>query len=241
VSELASEQLSAQRREELAAGLDRVRARIASASHDAGRDPADVTLVVVTKTFPASDVAILAELGVRDVGESRHPEARDKYDAAPAGLVWHFVGAVQRNKTRAIAAYADVVHSVDRARLVDPLSRGAADAGRVVRCLVQVNLDPVESGDRAGCAPTDVGELADLVAAADHLQLGGVMTIAPLGLDPAPTFDRLAEIAGQLRAAYADAGMVSAGMSGDLEAAIAAGATHVRVGRAVLGERPSDG
>lgn len=233
--------MTAQRREELAAGLARVRARIASAARDAGRDPAAVTLVVVTKTFPASDVAILAELGVRDVGESRHPEARDKHDASPSGLVWHFVGTVQRNKARAIAGYADVVHSVDRARLVDPLSRGAADAGRVVRCLVQVNLDPVGSGDRTGCAPAEVGELADLVAGAERLELGGVMVIAPRGLDPAPTFDRLAVIAAQLRAAYPGAVMVSAGMSGDLEAAVRAGATHVRVGRAVLGERPSDG
>jgi PLP dependent protein len=233
--------VTVQRRAELAAGLHQVRARIASAARDAGRNPADVTLVVVTKTFPASDVAILAELGVRDVGESRHPEARDKHDAAPTGLVWHFVGAVQRNKARAIAAYADVVHSVDRARLVDPLSRGAADAGRVVRCLVQVNLDPVESGGRAGCAPAEVGELADLVIAADQLELGGVMAIAPRDLDPAPTFERLAAIAGKLRAACPDAVMVSAGMSADLEAAVAAGATHVRVGRAVLGERPSGG
>jgi len=233
--------VTARRREELATGLARVEARIALAARDAGRDPADVTLVVVTKTFPASDVQILAELGVRHVGESRHPEARDKHDAAPMGLVWHFVGAVQRNKAAAIAGYADVVHSVDRARLVDPLSRGAADADRVVRCLVQVNLDPVESGGRAGCAPAEVGELADLVAAADHLELGGVMAIAPLGLDPAPTFDRLAAIATQLRATYPSAVMLSAGMSGDLEAAVAAGATHVRVGRAVLGERPSGG
>jgi PLP dependent protein len=226
----------------LAAGLDRVRARIATAARGVGRDPAEVTVVVVTKTFPATDVARLAELGVRDVGESRHPEARNKREAVPErGLTWHFVGALQRNKARAIAGYADVVHSVDRDRLVEPLSRGGADAARPVRCLVQVNLDPERSAERSGCTPDEVPELADRIAAAEHLELGGLMAIAPPGVDPAPAFERLAVLAGDLRHDHPAASMLSAGMSGDLEAAIQAGATHVRIGRAVLGARPSDG
>lgn len=229
------------RRAALAAGLERVRARIAQAAGRVGRDPAEITLIVVTKTFPASDVAHLADLGVRHVGESRHPEARGKHRVAPAGLTWHFVGAIQTNKARAIATYADVVHSVDRARLVDPLSRGAADAERVVRCLIQVNLDPLESTGRSGCAPRDLPELAGRVAAASHLELAGVMLIAPRDLDPAPTFARLAAISTDLRRDHPEASMVSAGMSADLEAAVAAGATHVRIGRAVLGARPSGG
>jgi pyridoxal phosphate enzyme (YggS family) len=233
--------VSDDRRSALAAGLEQVRARIAAAARSAGRDPDDVTLVVVTKTFPATDVALLADLGVRDVGESRHPEARTKRLSAPAGLVWHFVGSVQRNKARAIARYADVVHSVDRDRLVEPLSRGAAEEQRTVRCLVQVNLDPEPSGARAGCEPDQVVEIADRIAAADRLELGGVMAIAPQGVDPAPVFERLAVIAADLRRDHPTASMLSAGMSGDLEAAIRAGATHVRVGRAVLGERPLAG
>jgi PLP dependent protein len=233
--------VSDDRRAALAAGLERVRARIAEAATSAGRDPADVTLVVVTKTFPASDVALLADLGVRDVGESRHPEARTKRLSAPSGLVWHFVGSVQRNKARAIARYADVVHSVDRDRLVEPLSRGAADEQHTVRCLVQVSLDPEPSAARAGCPPDEVAEIADRIEAADNLELGGVMAIAPQGVDPAPVFERLAAIAADLRRDHPTASMLSAGMSGDLEAAIHAGATHVRVGRAVLGERPSAG
>ena len=233
--------MSDQRRAELAAGLEQVHARIDQAAGSAGRDPAEVTLVVVTKTFPASDVALLADLGVRDVGESRHPEARDKRQDSPPGLVWHFVGVLQSNKARAIARYADVVHSVDRERLVEPLSRGAADEERTVRCLVQVNLDPEPSAARAGCAPSEVPELADLIAAADRLELGGVMAIAPQGVDPEPVFARLAAIAADLRRDHPDATMLSAGMSGDLEAAVRTGATHVRVGRAVLGTRPSDG
>jgi PLP dependent protein len=229
------------RREELAGGLARVRARIESAARGTGRPPAEVTLVVVTKTFPASDVALLVDLGVRDVGESRHPEARHKRLESPSGLTWHFVGAVQRNKARAIAGYADVVHSVDRLRLVDPLSRGAGDADRIVRCLVQVNLDPGPPSGRAGCAPDEVPELAARVAETPGLELAGVMAIAPQDLDPAPTFDRLAAIAADLRRDHPTAAMVSAGMSADLEAAVAAGATHVRVGRAVLGARPPGG
>ncbi|HEU0286196.1 MAG TPA: YggS family pyridoxal phosphate-dependent enzyme [Nocardioidaceae bacterium] len=233
--------MSDQRRAELAAGLEQVHARIDQAARSAGRDPAEVTLVVVTKTFPASDVALLADLGVRDVGESRHPEARDKRQDSPSGLVWHFVGVLQSNKARAIARYADVVHSVDRKRLVEPLSRGAADEERTVRCLVQVNLDPEPSAARAGCAPSEVPELADLIAAADRLELGGVMAIAPQGVDPEPVFARLAAIAADLRRDHPGATMLSAGMTGDLEAAVRTGATHVRVGRAVLGTRPSDG
>jgi PLP dependent protein len=233
--------VSDDRRAALAAGLERVRARIAEAARSVDRDPADVTLVVVTKTFPPSDVALLADLGVRDVGESRHPEARTKWQSAPAGLVWHFVGSVQRNKARAIARYADVVHSVDRDRLVEPLSRGAADEQHTVRCLVQVNLDPEPSAARAGCAPHDVAEIADRIGAADHLELGGVMAIAPQAVDPDPVFERLAAIAADLRRGHPTASMLSAGMSGDLEAAVRAGATHVRVGRAVLGARPSAG
>jgi len=229
------------RRGELAAGLEQVRARIDGAARSVDRDPAEIALVVVTKTFPASDVALLADLGVRDVGESRHPEARDKRRDSPPGLVWHFVGVLQSNKARAVARYADVVHSVDRERLVEPLSRGAADEERTVRCLVQVNLDPEPSAGRAGCAPSEVPELADLIAAADRLELGGLMAIAPQGVDPEPVFARLAAIAADVRRDHPGASMLSAGMSGDLEAAVRTGATHVRIGRAVLGTRPSDG
>ena len=233
--------MSDDRRAALAAGLEQVHARIAEAARWVGRDPADVTLVVVTKTFPASDVALLAGLGVHDVGESRHPEAQTKWQSAPGGLVWHFVGSLQRNKARAIARYSDVVHSVDRDRLIEPLSRGAADEQHTVRCLVQVNLDPEPSAARAGCPPHEVAELADRIGAAAHLELGGVMAIAPQGVDPAPVFERLAAIAADLRRDHPTATMLSAGMSGDLEAAVRAGATHVRVGRAVLGTRPSAG
>jgi PLP dependent protein len=231
------------RRDEIAANLDRVRARIAAACGRAGREPDEVTLTVVTKFFPASDVRLLAELGVRHVGENRHQEASAKAtDCADLGLTWHFIGGLQSNKAAAVAAYADVVESVDRAKLLRGLSRGAHESGRRLNCLVQVNLGAPGSASsgRAGADPDAVPVLAEQVSAAEGLRLRGVMAVAPLGADPLPAFAKLAEIAEQVRRVDPGATWVSAGMSGDLEAAVESGATHVRIGSAVLGSRPVD-
>jgi PLP dependent protein len=229
------------RRDELAANLAAVRRRLTVACAAAGRPSDDVTLVVVTKTWPASDVHHLAALGVTDVGESRDQEAAAKHAAcAGLGLRWHFVGQVQTNKARSVAGYADVVHSVDRGRLVSALSRGAIAAQRELRCLVQVALDdtPGEIGPRGGARPDLVPQLLDALVAAPGLVAGGVMAVAPHHADPARAFARLAEIAADVGRRVPGAVDVSAGMSGDLEAAVAAGATHVRVGTAVFGSRP---
>ncbi len=222
---------------ELAANLAEVRARIEAACRAAGRDPAEVTLIVVTKTWPAEDVRLLAGLGVTDVGENRDQEAAPKAAAcADLGLRWHFVGQLQTNKARSVVRYADVVHSVDRAHLVAALGSAAERAGRRVGCLVQVRLEATEG--RGGADPADVLALADQIGGAPALDLRGVMAVAPLGEPPEPAFARLADLAAELRRAHPSATWVSAGMSGDLEAAVAAGATHVRVGTAVLGRRP---
>ncbi|MFI7589410.1 YggS family pyridoxal phosphate-dependent enzyme [Spongisporangium articulatum] len=222
---------------ELRAGLTGVRTRIRTAAEGAGRDPADLTLVVVTKTYPADDVRRLAGLGVREVGESRDQEAAPKADAlADLGLRWHFVGRLQSNKARHVARYADVVHSLDRDSLVRPLSAGATAAGRTLECLLQVSLD--DDPSRGGVAAGGLAGLADAVAAAEGLVLRGVMAVAPLGADPDAAFARLADLADGLRGAHPGATWVSAGMSGDLEAAVRHGATHLRVGSAVLGNRP---
>jgi len=220
------------------ANLGQVRERIAAAARAAGRAADSVTLIVVTKTFPATDVQLLADLGVTDVGENRHPEAEQKSAAVAAELTWHFVGAVQTNKARAVARYADVVHSVDRQRLVAALSDGARRAGRTLDCLVQVSLDPPDETSRSGSPPERVLELAAAAVDADGLRLRGVMAVAPLNGDAVAAFARLSEVAARVRAAHPGADLMSAGMSDDLEAAVAAGATHVRIGRAVLGERP---
>jgi pyridoxal phosphate enzyme (YggS family) len=236
----------ANRRDEIAAGLAEVRRRIAAACAEAGRDEAAVHLVVVTKTFPADDVRILAELGVTDVGENRHQEAAAKHAAcADLPLTWHFVGALQTNKAAAVAEYADVVHSVDRSRLVRALDRATARTGRRLRCLLQVNLDPTGDdtgviGRRSGAAPDEVLALADEVARQDLLEVAGVMGVAPVREDPTDAFSRLAQVSADVQARHPGATMVSAGMSGDLEAAVRCGATHVRVGSAVLGERPTN-
>ena len=234
------------RRAEIAANLAAVEERISAACAAAGRARDELTLVAITKTFPASDVAHLAALGLRDVGENRHQDAAPKVaECAQAGLVdlrWHFVGQLQTNKAGAVATYADVVHSVDRARLVSALQRGAADAGRVVTALVQVDFDP-DGGDegtvgRGGARPADVLELAAAIDAAGSLLLGGLMAVAPAEGDPDQAFARLEVLANEVHSAYSHAGILSAGMSGDFEAAIRHGATHLRVGAALLGSRP---
>ncbi|MBL1066782.1 YggS family pyridoxal phosphate-dependent enzyme [Streptomyces sp. 7-21] len=238
--------MTATRRAELAARLARVEERIARACDAAGRAREDVTLIVVTKTYPADDVRILAELGVRHVAENRDQEASRKAAAcADLSLTWHFVGQLQTNKARSVTSYADFVHSVDRERLVKALSESVMRRERApLRCLVQVALEK-EDGEgaagRGGVAPEGVPELARAVARAPGLTLAGLMMVAPLSGSyagrPGVAFARLREISRSLRGIDPAATMVSAGMSADLEEAIAAGATHVRVGSAVLGVR----
>jgi len=224
------------RREELALRLADVRGRMAKACEAAGRDVSELTLIAVTKTRPASDVRLLYELGVADVGENRDAEAAPKAaECAGLHLTWHFVGQLQTNKAASVVRYASVVHSVDRLRLVRALGRAACGAGRVVECLVEVSLD----GDpaRGGAAAGDVPALAEALAAEEGLVLGGVMAIAPLSMAPADAFARLLASAGIVRGIRPGATVISAGMSGDLEAAVEAGATHLRIGTALLGDR----
>ncbi|MFI2199501.1 YggS family pyridoxal phosphate-dependent enzyme [Streptomyces sp. NPDC020192] len=233
------------RKTELAANLAQVEQRITAACVAAGREREEVTLIVVTKTYPASDVRILSELGVRHVAENRDQDAAPKAAACTdLPLKWHFVGQLQTNKVRSVVGYADVVQSVDRSRLVTALSTEAVRAGREVGCLIQVALDAGVSGrgERGGVGPGGIEELAALVADAPGLRLDGLMTVAPLtgeyaGREQA-AFGRLMDLSTDLRRAHPAATMVSAGMSADLEQAVAAGATHVRVGTAVLGVRP---
>lgn len=239
------------RKAQLAANLAQVEERIASACATASRKREEVTLIVVTKTYPASDVRILHELGVRQVAENRDQDAAPKAAAcADLSLTWHFVGQLQTNKARSVVSYADIVQSVDRVKLVTALSAPAArDAreGRELGCLIQVALDAEsgERGERGGVAPDGVEELAAAIESAPGLRPAGLMTVAPLAGPFAgrqrAAFDRLMEISSRLRGNHPAANMVSAGMSADLEDAVAAGATHVRVGTAVLGVRPGLG
>ncbi len=235
--------MSDERTRELGARLEEVRARIDTACRSCDRDPGDVTLIVVTKTWPADDVRRLASLGVHDVGENRDQEAAPKAaDTADLGLRWHFVGQLQSNKAASVARYADLVHSVDRSSLVTALDKGAAKAGRRVACLLEIDLTEGAQG-RGGVAPDAALALADAVAATEHLDLRGVMGVAPLAQGDqrqvsAAAFDRLMAVSERVREGYPGATLVSAGMSDDLEEAVRAGATHLRVGSAVLGTRP---
>lgn len=222
---------------EISAHLAEVRSRIARACVDRP----EPTLIVVTKNFPADDVRRLAGLGIGDVGENRDQEAAAKHGlVADLPLRWHFIGQLQRNKAASVARYADVVHSLDRPQIVSALGRAAAAAQRRIVGLVQVNLDTGPAGpggERGGVAADGAVALADLIAAEEWLEIGGVMGVAPLGGDPAEAFARLAAVAARVRAVHPGARILSAGMSDDLEAAITVGATHVRVGSAILGSR----
>jgi PLP dependent protein len=242
-----------QRRAELADGLNEVWARIDAACAAAGRSRDEITLIAVTKTWPASDVRLLYELGQRDFGENRDQEAAPKAAAcADLDLTWHFVGQLQTNKVASVTRYADVIHSVDRLRLVHALGRAARRRPRPLTALIQVSLDgPDGDPDRGGAAPGEVTGLAQAIVAendtdggtADRatsergLRLGGVMAVAPLGVPAARAFAGLDAAVAAVRAVQPAATMISAGMSADLEAAVEAGATHLRIGTALLGDR----
>ena len=235
-------QADPRRVDQVNAGLALVRARIDDARARAGRVDA-VELVVVTKTFPSSDVDILADLGVTDVGENRDQEARAKRadcGAAAQGLRWHMIGQMQRNKAASVARWADIVESVDRPELAAALSRAAGREGRVLAVLMQVDLDPSPRPDRGGVSPADAEALADVIGGLPALSLRGVMGVAPHPPEPGgprASFARLREISERVRRSHAGADAISAGMSGDLEEAIMEGATQVRIGGAVLGHR----
>jgi pyridoxal phosphate enzyme (YggS family) len=213
----------------LAERLARVREQVASAAREAGRDPAGITTIVVTKFQPLALIEELAALGVTDFGESRHPEARDKAAALP-DLTWHFIGQLQTNKARQVARYAAAIHSVDRPALVDAL------APTTVPVFLEVDLTGGAEG-RGGTGPDQAEILAERIAATGSLRLLGVMTVAPQDAEPARAFAELAAVGERVRRIVPEATAMSAGMSGDFPAAIAAGATHLRIGTAITGPR----
>ncbi|QIM18330.1 YggS family pyridoxal phosphate-dependent enzyme [Leucobacter coleopterorum] len=230
---MASEALSSY--PELGARLQFVQAGISEACKRASRDAGDVTLIVVTKFHPASLVAALSELGVRDVGENRHQEAQAKAEElAQLNLNWHFIGQLQTKKARQAARYAHAIHSIDRERLVDALADN--ETGRVIDAFVQINL--TDDPGRGGVAPDGIETLAEKVLQTPSLRLRGVMSVAPLEEPAAAAFERLAGYSDRVRALEPSASAISAGMTHDYVEAIAAGATHLRIGSAITGNRP---
>lgn len=243
----ASDPAGRDREAELSAALDRVEARIDAACRAAGRARESVRLLPVTKYFPAADVEILYRLGRREFGESKAREAATK--VAEVATVhhlprprWHMIGRVQRNKAKSVVRWADTVDSVDSERLVralDAATGAARDAGvRTDRLevLLQVSLD--RDPDRGGVAPGDLAALAEQVERTPNLRLAGLMAIAPLDTDPDTAFAELARLRQGLLRRHPEATELSAGMSGDVEAAVRHGSTCVRVGTDVMGRRP---
>jgi PLP dependent protein len=223
----------------LAERLEALRSSIADAAAEAGRNPAEIRLIAVTKFQPAAVVRELFELGVRDFGESRHQEARAKAaELAHLDLTWHFVGQLQTKKARQVRAYADVIHSVDRVALVDALS-DATNTADVRDCFVQLNL--TDDPGRGGVATEDLEPLVERVVAAPGIRLLGVMAVAPLGADPRRSFAAVRAASQRVAAIDPEAVWISAGMSGDYREAILEGATHLRIGTAITGNRPAAG
>ena len=221
---------------ELSDRLDGVRAAIADAAHDAGRDPDELTTIVVTKFHPASLIRELAELGVRDIGENRHQEAAAKAQSlSDLPLTWHFVGQLQSKKARQVRRYARVIYSVDRPALVSAL----ASTESTVDCFVQYNL--TDDPGRGGVGSDELEPLVEQILGTAGLRLLGVMSVAGLDEPPRAAFSRLRSISERVRSLAPDAQSISAGMSADFAAAIAEGATHLRIGTAITGKRPISG
>lgn len=216
----------------LAGRLVSVQERISRAADEAGRDPAEVTTVVVSKFQPMALLRQLYDLGIRDFGESRHQEAREKAAELPADIVWHFVGQLQTKKARQVRTYSRVIHSVDRIPLVEALAGGDEQTG------VFAQVDLAGEPGRGGVDPVALVDLAEAIVAAPGLRLMGVMAVAPLGMESRRAFRRLRELSDEVRRIDPAAVSISAGMSGDLESAVHEGATHLRVGTAITGQRP---
>jgi pyridoxal phosphate enzyme (YggS family) len=230
------------RLQELQANLQDVERDISQACVAANRSRDDVTLIAVTKTWPASDVDLLAGLGVTDVGENRDQEAKPKHDEVKAtGLTWHAIGQLQTNKAKSVAAWADVVHSVDRMDLVAALTKAVSSRESPLGVLIQANLDPKPTDNRGGALPNELMALAEAISNCSGLKLQGVMGVAPLGGDDDLAFARLQEFATQIRGSFPEANWISAGMSGDFATALKYGATHLRIGSSILGNRAFQG
>ena len=227
---------------EIQSNLEIIQTRIKNACSAAGRDISEITLIAVTKTYPASDVDLLKQLGIENVGENRDQEASSKKSEVKNDFKWHFIGRLQSNKAKSVVNYADLIHSVDRWSLAKEIQKSAQGINKVQPVLIQVDLD--QSGPdptRGGIWPAELSELAAAISQASHLELKGLMSVAPLGEKPELAFARLKDIRASFLKEHPQAQILSAGMSEDLEAAILHGATHLRIGSALLGERPKIG
>ena len=230
------------RLKDIQSNLEKINSRIAEACSRSKRNISEITLIAVTKTYPASDVDLLKQLGIENVGENKDQEASGKISQVKEKFSWHFIGQLQSNKAKSVVTYAELVHSVDRLSLAKELQKSASAIAKKQKVLIQVDLD--QSGpdpSRGGVWPADLAALAQFISQSENLELTGLMSVAPLGENPSEAFERLAQIRSDFLKNYPNAVILSAGMSEDLEAAIEHGATHLRIGSALLGERPKIG
>jgi pyridoxal phosphate enzyme (YggS family) len=211
-----------------------VNERIATAAAKAGRNPADIKLIVVTKTFPITDLQNLYDLGVREFGENRDQEASEKVGLLPADINWHFQGQIQSNKLKSITSWATYIHSIDQLKYAKLVSEFAGNQRKSI--FLQVSLDQIPES-RGGVDPAKLVELASGITEFTNLNLIGLMAVAPLDEDTDQAFSRLSQIHSHFREGFPDAKYLSAGMSGDYESAILHGATHIRIGSSILGNR----
>lgn len=215
--------------------------KIASAAESTNRDSEQITLVVVTKNHPDQLVYDLLALGARDFGENRDQEAgpKAKQIAAESSerFNWHFIGQLQTNKVKSVLEYADFLHSLDRPSLLDELQKRTIERENALKVFVQVNM--TEDPERGGVNIEDLMPFAERVLSSPGLELVGLMGVGGLGVNPEGEFERLAELSGKLQAIAPEANKLSMGMSGDFETAIAYGATHLRIGTAITGNRPT--
>lgn len=217
------------RKSEIAASMANVRSRI----------PINVTLIVVTKTFPASDVEILYELGERNFGENRDSEGAEKAELLPQDSIWHFQGGIQSNKLRSIVRWSDYIHSLDDLSHAEKISQLALENGKKQNCFIQINLDSGQSdqSNRSGISPSEITDFAERTLQSTGVNIVGVMGVGPLNYDPAPAFEQLQQASFELQKTIPSATSISGGMSGDFEIAMKYGATHVRIGSSILGSR----
>jgi pyridoxal phosphate enzyme (YggS family) len=222
------------RKDQILSNLELVKEKITSAAQAAGRAPSEITLIAVTKTFPVSDLEILHELGVRNFGENRDQEAAPKVGVLPADITWHFQGGIQSNKLKSISNWASVIHSVDKFKYAQMISQFSV--GKTKEIFIQVSLDTLPQS-REGVDPADLMQLAEQIMSLPNLEVKGLMAVAPLDQPTEQAFVRLQQIQQKFIQLYPAASSLSSGMSGDYELAISLGATHVRIGSSILGNR----
>jgi hypothetical protein len=212
--------------------------RIEKACEKAQRSKNEITLIAVTKTYPAADVDLLKQVGIKDVGENKDQEASEKFKQVKEQFNWHFVGQLQSNKAKSVVTYAELIHSVDRLSLAKAIQSSAQKISKTQQILLQIDLDQNSTDpNRGGVHPNELLALAQEISAYENLKIMGLMCVNPLGQDPEMGFQRLAQIRQEFLERFPQAKILSAGMSDDFDQALLHHATHLRIGSALLGER----